>query len=45
LDFKENVFTADELPSFRVYRIKIVATGTNQAYPPRFKELRSIALA
>lgn len=45
LDFKENVFTAEDLPSFRVYRIKIVATGVNQAYPPRFKELRTIALA
>jgi len=45
LDYKEHVFTADELPSFRIYRIKIVATGTNQAYPPRFKELRTIALA
>jgi hypothetical protein len=45
LDFRENVFTIDELPSFRVYRVKIVATSTNQAYPPRFKELRTIALA
>ncbi len=45
LDFRENVFTIDELPSFRSYRLKIVATCTNQAYPPRFKELRTIALA
>jgi len=45
LDFKENIFTIDELPAFRFYRIKIVATCTNQAYPPRFKELRTIALA
>jgi len=45
LDYKENVFTVNELPSFKFYRIKIVATGTNQAYPPRFKELRTIALA
>jgi hypothetical protein len=45
LDFKENIFTIDELPAFRFFRIKIVATCTNQAYPPRFKELRTIALA
>ena len=45
LDYRENVFTINDLPSFKKYRIKIVATCTNQAYPPRFKELRTIALA
>ena len=45
IDFKEYIFTADELPSFRVYRVKFVATSTNQAYPPRIKEFRTIALA
>ena len=45
LTFKEYVFTVDELPSFKSYRIKLVATSTNQAYVPRIKELRTIALA
>lgn len=45
LDFSEYSFTADELPSFRAYRIKIIATSTNQVYVPRIKDLRTIALA
>lgn len=45
IDFKEYTFTVDNLPSFRTYRIKFVATSTNQAYPPRIKEFRAIALA
>jgi hypothetical protein len=45
LDYKEYVFTADQLPSFRSYRIKIVATSINQVYVPRIKDLRVIALA
>jgi hypothetical protein len=45
LDFKEYTFTADNLPSFRNYRIKLVATSTNQVYVPRIKDLRVIALA
>jgi hypothetical protein len=45
LTFKEYTFTADNLPSFKSYRIKLVATSTNQAYAPRIKELRTIALA
>ena len=45
LTFKEYTFTAGNLPSFKSYRIKFVATSTNQAYAPRIKELRTIALA
>ena len=45
LDFKEYTFTADELPSFKSYRIKFVGTSTNQTYPPRIKEFRTISLA
>jgi len=45
LTFKEYVFTIDDLPSFKSYRIKLVGTSTNQAYAPRIKELRTIALA
>jgi hypothetical protein len=45
IEYKEYKFTIDNLPDFRVYRIKIVMTSTNQAYPPRFKNLRVITLA
>jgi hypothetical protein len=45
LDFREYEFTMDNLPSFRYFGIKIVGTSTNQAYPPRIKDLRVIALA
>jgi hypothetical protein len=45
LDYKEYNFTADNLPPFRSYRIKLVATSTNQVYVPRIKDLRVIALA
>jgi hypothetical protein len=38
-------FTIDDLPTFRYYSIKLVGTGTNQAQPPRVKNLRVIALA
>ena len=45
LDFREYEFTIDNLPSFRYFGIKLVGTSTNQAYPPRIKDLRVIALA
>ena len=45
IDFKEYTFTADELPAFRSYRIKLVMTSTSQVYVPRVKDLRVIALA
>jgi hypothetical protein len=38
-------FSIDDLPTFRYYSIKLVGTGTNQAQPPRVKNLRVIALA
>ena len=43
-EFKEYEFTADNLGLFNGYVIKIVMSGTNQAYPPRIKELRTIAI-
>jgi hypothetical protein len=43
--FLEYDFSANNLGSFTGYTIKIVMSGTNQAYAPRFKDLRSIALA
>jgi len=42
--FKEYEFTADGLPEFIGYTIKIVMSGTNQARPPRISELRTIAI-
>lgn len=44
LDFKEYTFTADSLPSFRSYRIKIVMTSSSQVHVPRMKDLRVITM-
>ena len=44
-EFKDYEFSANNLGIFTGYQIKIVISGTNSAYPPRFKDLRSIALA
>ena len=38
-------FTIDNLPSFKSYRIKIVATSSSQVYVPQIKGLRVIAMA
>lgn len=43
--FREYEFTIDNLPSFRYFGIKLIGTSTNHAYPPRYKDLRVIALA
>ena len=45
IDFKEFAFTANDLPNFKSYRIKIVMTSTNQTYPPRMRNLKVITLA
>jgi hypothetical protein len=45
LEYSEYVFTADQLPTFISYRIKLVLTSTNQVYVPRVRNLRAIALA
>lgn len=42
--FLEYQFTADNLGDFVGYTIKIVMSGTDQAHPPRIKDLRSIAI-
>ena len=44
-DFKERVFTMNDLPSFRHYRIKLVLTSSSQVYVPRVRDLRVLALA
>lgn len=45
LVFRDYEFSIDSLPEFRYFSIKIVGSSTNQAYPPRIKDLRVIALA
>ena len=42
--FLDYEFTADNLDLFVGYTIKIVMSGTNQALPPRIKDLRTIAV-
>ena len=44
-EFKEYQFTASELDTFTGFKVKIVMSGTNEAFAPRFKDLRIIALA
>jgi len=41
-DYEWNI---DDLPTFKYFSIKLVGTGTNQAQPPRVKNLRVLALA
>ena len=42
--FLEYEFSANNLDQFNGFTIKIVMSSTNQAYPPRFKDLRGIAI-
>lgn len=43
--FEQYEFTANNLQSFRDYKIKLVLTSTNQSFVPRLKDLKTIALA
>jgi len=43
-EFLEYEFTAHDVGDFTGYTIKIVMSGTNQAYAPKLKDLRSIAI-
>jgi len=43
--YREYEFTVNNLPGFRYYRIKLIMTSTNQAYVPKVKDIRAIALA
>ena len=43
--YSEYVFTANNLDDFVGYTIKIMMSGTNQAYYPKITDLRTIALA
>ena len=45
IEFRDYTFTADDLPTFRTYRIKVILTSTNQVFVPRMRDLRVMALA
>lgn len=45
LSFTDHEFTISNLPAFKYLSIKLIGAGTNQAYPPRLKDLRVICLA
>jgi hypothetical protein len=45
LIFRDYEFSIDNLPQFRYFSVKLLGTSTNQAFPPRIKDLRIIALA
>ena len=45
LPYRDYEFSIDNLPEFKYFSIKLVGTSTNQAYPPRIRDLRVIALA
>jgi len=44
-EFSEYQFSTDNLEPFTGFKIKIVMSGTNEAFAPRFKDFRVIALA
>lgn len=45
LEFKDYEFTISNLSPFKYFSIKLIGSGTNQAFPPRLKDFRVIALA
>ena len=44
-EFLEYQFTANDLPEFSAFQLKIVFSGTNEARAPRISDIRAIALA
>ena len=44
-EYKDYTFTIDNLPSFKIYRIKLVLTSTDQVFVPKVRDLRVLALA
>lgn len=45
LIFRDYEWNIDNLTPFRYFSIKLVGSSTNQAFPPRFRDFRVIALA
>ena len=44
-EFRDYQFTASNLPEFNGFEIKVIMTGTNQAYVPKVRDFRAIAFA
>ena len=44
-EFRDYQFTANDLPEFHGFQIKVILTSSNQAIVPRLKDFRTIALA
>ena len=44
-NFRDYQFTASNLPEFNGFEIKVIMTGTNQAYAPKVRDFRAIAFA
>ena len=44
-EFLEYTFNSRVIPAFTAFQIKVVMVGSNQAKPPRIKELRGISFA
>jgi hypothetical protein len=44
-EFFDYLYSQENLPQFNGFQIKIIMTGTSQAYVPRITDLRAIALA
>ena len=45
LIFRDYEWNVDNLAPFRYFSIKLIGSSTNQAFPPRFRDFRVIALA
>jgi hypothetical protein len=45
LEYRDYEFTTSDLPPFKYFSIKMIGSGTNQAFPPRMTDFRVIALA
>ena len=43
--FREQQYSASDIPGFTAFQLKVVMTGTNSSYPPLIKDMRGIALA
>ena len=43
--FRDYEWNVDNLAPFRYFSIKLIGSSTNQAFPPRFRDFRVIALA
>ena len=45
LDAAGIIASATDIPTFAVFQLKTVLTGSNSSYPPLIKDMRGIALA